>query len=674
MLEHQFAELIAAHLEIAVLVERGASRRQQHDRLGDIGRLGVGGSQLDRPLERAGNYMGHASRELGGEVGRGLTDQVGLAHAREEARERGNAPGLGLAARDPENVGEAGERLCGGIRVGCLGIIDEQHAVLAADLFHAVGEARKRNQALLDRLNRKPERERRAGGTGCVLRVVHAAQRADAADMGNGALGTVHGLHDRFALHVKPRAQRLAHGDASELFARPLDAVSRRRAPRIVDADDRDAVRLHAGDQPLLHRGVVRERPVAVEMVLADVEKNTDRRIERGRKVDLIGRALDHVRARLLRRRQREDGGADIAADLRVAAGRAQEMRNQRRGGRFAVGAGDGDERRVRCARPPFAAEQLDVADHLDGGGAGERRGPMRGGMRERDARREHERGNSRPVHLPQVGSRDAGARRLEHGVCVIVPADDVGAACEQRARTRQSRPAQAEDGDLLSGKDGDGDHHRSLSVDSPTSASTTATIQKRITICGSVQPSCSKWWWIGAMRNTRLPVSLNDMTCTITDTASSTNSPPTMPRTISCLVATAIAPSMPPSASEPVSPMKTEAGGALNQRKPSPAPITAPHTTASSPVPGTKWSCRYSERTPLPTTQAKMPKQPAAIITGTMASPSRPSVRFTALPAPTMMNAPNTMKNQPSGSTSSLKKGKVSEDANGWRPSDTMK
>ena len=67
-------------------------------------------------------------------------------------------------------------------------------------------------------------------------------------------------------------------------------------------------------------------------------------------------------------------------------------------------------------------------------------------------------------------------------------------------------------------------------------------------------------------------------------------------------------------------------------------------------------------------------PKLSAAMITGTMASPSRPSVRFTALPAPTMMKAPNTRKNQPSGSTSSLKKGNVSEVANGWRPIETMK
>src|SRR4029450_8800119 len=185
-----------------------------------------------------------------------------------------------------------------------------------------------------------------------------------------------------------------------------------------------------------------------------------------------------------------------------------------------------------------------------------------------------------------------------------------------------------------------------------------TETIQKRITICGSVQPSCSKWWWIGAMRNTRLPVSLNESTCTITDTGCRENSPPTTASTISCLVATAIAPIMPPSASDPVSPMKIEAGGALNHRNPNPAPITAPHSTASSPVPGTKWSCRESENTTLPTTQANTPKQADAIITGTMASPSSPSVRFTALPAPTMMKPPKMMKNQPRLKTRSLNTG----------------
>ena len=57
-------------------------------------------------------------------------------------------------------------------------------------------------------------------------------------------------------------------------------------------------------------------------------------------------------------------------------------------------------------------------------------------------------------------------------------------------------------------------------------------------------------------------------------------------------------------------------------------------------------------------------------MITGTIASPSRPSVRFTALPAPTMMKAPNTMKNQPRSTIRSLKNGKVSEVAKAGRPS----
>ncbi len=43
--------------------------------------------------------------------------------------------------------------------------------------------------------------------------------------------------------------------------------------------------------------------------------------------------------------------------------------------------------------------------------------------------------------------------------------------------------------------------------------------------------------------------------------------------------------------------------------------------------------------------------------------------MRFTALPAPTMMNAPNTTKNQPRSTTASLKIGIVSEVANGGRP-----
>ena len=45
--------------------------------------------------------------------------------------------------------------------------------------------------------------------------------------------------------------------------------------------------------------------------------------------------------------------------------------------------------------------------------------------------------------------------------------------------------------------------------------------IQKRITTVDSCHPSRSKWWWIGAILKTRLPVSLKEVTCTITETVS---------------------------------------------------------------------------------------------------------------------------------------------------------
>ena len=141
-----------------------------------------------------------------------------------------------------------------------------------------------------------------------------------------------------------------------------------------------------------------------------------------------------------------------------------------------------------------LAAEQLDVADHLDRGGAREPHRPVRRRMGERHARREHQRGNLRPVDLPEVGGGNAGARRLGDGIGAVVPADDVGAAGEQRAGADQPGAAEAEHGDFLSGEAGDRDHYRSFSVERPTSASTTEMIQNRITICGSVQPFCSKW------------------------------------------------------------------------------------------------------------------------------------------------------------------------------------
>ena len=66
-------------------------------------------------------------------------------------------------------------------------------------------------------------------------------------------------------------------------------------------------------------------------------------------------------------------------------------------------------------------------------------------------------------------------------------------------------------------------------------------------------------------------------------------------------------------------------------------------------------------------------PKQAAAIITGTIARPSNPSVRLTAFDAPTMTKMAKGMKNQPRLRRRFLKKGTDRLAASGSRVSDRI-
>ena len=98
-----------------------------------------------------------------------------------------------------------------------------------------------------------------------------------------------------------------------------------------------------------------------------------------------------------------------------------------------------------------------------------------------------------------QVRGRNSGAGCLFDAGVAVVPAHHVGAAGKQGAGRDQAGLAEPEHGDFLPGKVVIGIEwleascYRNFRVDRPASASTTAMIQNRITICGSVQPSCSK-------------------------------------------------------------------------------------------------------------------------------------------------------------------------------------
>ena len=258
--------------------------------------------------------------------------------------------------------------------------------------------------------------------------------------------------------------------------------------------------------QPLLDGAIGLEGAVPVHMVVADVEEDADIWRERRRKVDLEGRDLEH---RNLRRRvEVERGAADVAGHLRLLAHRLEEVGEERRRRRLAVGAGDRDEPHARQARPALAVEHLDVADDRDAGRVRPRRRPVRLGVRQRHARREEERVEAGKVRRREIARREARRRGRRDPLGLVVGAQHMRAAGDERLRGGKARPAEAEHGDTLAAE-GLGGDHLSFSVERPRRASTKAMIQKRITTCGSVQPICSKWWWMGAMRKTRLPVSL---------------------------------------------------------------------------------------------------------------------------------------------------------------------
>ena len=162
---------------------------------------------------------------------------------------------------------------------------------------------------------------------------------------------------------------------------------------------------------------------MAIEVVGRDVDQQADARRKRRRKVDLIGRALDDMDAARDGRRQIENRHANVAAHRYVAPRLLQHMGDQRGGGRFAVGAGDGDERRVGRSRVTLAHEELDVADDRNPGLIREVDRPMRLGMSERHAGREHEHLEAAPVGLREIDQRNTRGGSALTGRGAVVPA-----------------------------------------------------------------------------------------------------------------------------------------------------------------------------------------------------------------------------------------------------------
>src|SRR6266516_6955805 len=111
----QRSERVAPHFEIAILVERGAGRREQYRRLGGRRGGGIARRRGERLVERSVDLVRHGIGQGDGELIGRLADKIGLADTRKEGSQAFDATGLWPPASDPENIAETGQRLGGRI-------------------------------------------------------------------------------------------------------------------------------------------------------------------------------------------------------------------------------------------------------------------------------------------------------------------------------------------------------------------------------------------------------------------------------------------------------------------------------------------------------------------------------------------------------------------------------
>ena len=165
-------------------------------------------------------------------------------------------------------------------------------------------KARKTAKSLLQHLGADAERKNSCRSTGRILRIVQSAQRADLSDAGDPRPRAAIDTNDGFAFETDAVRHRSLHRYAGDSAARLLDPIRDRCTEMIVHADNGRAAALDARHQSLLHRRVVLDGAVAIDMILGDVQQNADARIERWREIDLVRRHLDHMDSAFCRRLQ----------------------------------------------------------------------------------------------------------------------------------------------------------------------------------------------------------------------------------------------------------------------------------------------------------------------------------------------------------------------------------
>ena len=174
------------------------------------------------------------------------------------------------------------------------------------------------------------------------------------------------------AIDEAPRLFGFRNAGAERLHEPP--GQPHRERARVVAVQHLDAA---AREDPRLRRRIGVDAGVTVEMVLGDVEHGRRDRRERGRRLELEARQLEHEHiGPACRPRGIASSTASpmLPATTRREAGRARERAGERGHRRLAVRSGDREHFLRRRQR---AREELDVADELDAARNGSRDGRL---------------------------------------------------------------------------------------------------------------------------------------------------------------------------------------------------------------------------------------------------------------------------------------------------------
>src|SRR5215469_609054 len=329
---HDFLENFTAVFEAAELVETGASGRQQY---------GIAGSAVavavpDGSLQRSGLDQRHGAVESAADLrGRGANQQDGPGLGGQGLSQRGVVEALVIAAQDqPDSAPERVERLQRGVDAGGFGVVIEIDAAEVADELESMFDGAEfangvRNRLMADSRARDGERSGKH-----VFDIVAAADRYLA------------GVHQRLPeedqLVAAKACARLYVLAAAEPLGDGRSALGVSAADGVVGIEHGEIARLLRFEQAALGGGVPFEGAVAVEVVLCDVEADTDVGAEFADGFKLKAGELEHVPAVLAGGRNHPaHGGADIASHLNGQTGFAENVAGEAGRGGFAVGAGE---------------------------------------------------------------------------------------------------------------------------------------------------------------------------------------------------------------------------------------------------------------------------------------------------------------------------------------------